>query len=89
MKPERWRQVDLVFAAALELPESERPDFLNRVSGSDHALREEVEALLEADGQFGILLDEPIARLPQDAAGSVASLSRTRDLIDRRNRLRV
>ena len=51
MNPERWRQVDQLFQAALERAPEERPAFINEACGGDDSLRREVEVLLAADGE--------------------------------------
>ncbi len=51
MNPERWQQIDQLFAAALELCEAGRPAFLDAACGSDGELRNQVGQLLEADGE--------------------------------------
>jgi Tol biopolymer transport system component/tetratricopeptide (TPR) repeat protein/serine/threonine protein kinase len=55
MTPERWKQVEEVFQAALDLPRDERPKFIVEASAQDDALRQQVEALVaqyEAAGDF-------------------------------------
>jgi serine/threonine-protein kinase len=49
MTPERWREVQRVFHAALERPAAERGAALDALCGGDPALRAEVEALLDED----------------------------------------
>ena len=49
MTPERWTRIKEVFGGALELPEAERPPYLDRNCGSDAGLREEVQRLLDAE----------------------------------------
>jgi len=49
MKPDRWRKVDEVFAAALEREPNERAAFLSQACGSDQDLRREVEKMLSFD----------------------------------------
>jgi len=49
MKPDRWRKVDELFAAALEREPNERAAFLSQACGSDHDLRREVEKMLSFD----------------------------------------
>ncbi len=49
MTPERWARLKDVFGAALDLPETERKEFLERTFASDPSLREEVQRLLEAE----------------------------------------
>src|SRR5262245_26812825 len=51
MTPERWRQVEEIFYAALDRPIDERPAFANQACGSDDSLRKEVEALLNANAK--------------------------------------
>jgi serine/threonine protein kinase/Tol biopolymer transport system component len=59
MKPERWRQVDQLFQAALERAPEDRSAFINEACGDDDSLRREVEALLAADGEAGSLIETP------------------------------
>lgn len=47
--PERWQEIDRIFAAALELDPSERENFLNDACAGDQELRKEVESLLAHD----------------------------------------
>lgn len=42
----RWRRLDEIFAAALDLASADRPGFLERVCGGDPEIRSAVEALL-------------------------------------------
>src|SRR5262245_37720749 len=50
MKPERWRQVDQLFQAALERAPEERAAFIGAACIGDDSLRLEVEELLRYDG---------------------------------------
>src|SRR5262247_1761708 len=59
MKPERWRQVDHLFQAALERAPEERAAFISEACGGDESLRREVEALLAADGQAENFIEAP------------------------------
>ena len=47
MTPERWRQVEEIFQAAVERDGEERDDFLTEACGGDAELRSEVESLLD------------------------------------------
>jgi hypothetical protein len=58
MDRERWRQIDMIFKAALELPAGERAAFLERACAGDEALRAEVESLIAHDREGGPL-EEP------------------------------
>jgi serine/threonine protein kinase len=46
MEPQRWKQIDAIFAAALERDAAERPAFLDEACAGDAELRKEVESLL-------------------------------------------
>ena len=46
MSPERWRQIEQLYHAALEHDPDNRARFLAEVCGSDNELRREVETLL-------------------------------------------
>src|SRR5882672_9939833 len=47
--PQRWQEIDRIFAAALELEPEERSAFLDRACASDEQLRKEVESLIAHD----------------------------------------
>ena len=47
--PERWKEIDRIFAAALEHAPAERAAFLDEACAGDELLRKEVESLLEND----------------------------------------
>src|SRR5882672_10928164 len=47
--PQRWQEIDRIFAAALELEREEREAFLNRACAGDEQLRKEVESLIARD----------------------------------------
>jgi serine/threonine protein kinase/tetratricopeptide (TPR) repeat protein len=57
--PERYRQVDALFDAALDLPEEERADFLQRATAADAELRTAVERLLRAHARSEEFLQAP------------------------------
>src|SRR5215210_7344294 len=70
MDPERWHEVDRLFAEALERPPAERPAFLDAACAGDAALRREVERLLAADEQgAGFLAGTPAELLELAFAG--------------------
>src|SRR6476620_3604372 len=46
MKPQRWKEIDGIFAKALERDSADRPAFLAAACGEDQQLRAEVESLL-------------------------------------------
>ena len=59
MNTERWKQIDELFQAAVELPPQERVAFLDRACPDDKVLRQEVESLLASDEQGLSLVDAP------------------------------
>ena len=68
LTPERWRRIDDLFAAALELSADERDAFLAGACGEDRDLRREVDSLLAHDRAEGTngCLDRPAS---SEAAG--------------------
>ena len=46
MEPDRWKQVETIVAAVLDLEIAERECFVSNACGDDHELRAEVEELL-------------------------------------------
>ena len=50
MTPERWREIERLYYAALELDAAERAAFLNQACGGDEGLCREVESLLTYHG---------------------------------------
>src|SRR6266496_4205401 len=52
-----------ILNAALELPAGQRAAYLDQACAGDAALRRQVEALLQADGQAGDFLNAPPAGL--------------------------
>jgi len=55
MTPEFWRQVDNLFAQALERDSDQRESFLVEACRGDAALRREVESLLSAHRKGGLI----------------------------------
>jgi eukaryotic-like serine/threonine-protein kinase len=69
MKVERFRQIDEIFDAALELPASERRAFLDEACKGDAGLRKEVESLLKAFDKAENFIESPALEM---AAKSLA-----------------
>jgi Tol biopolymer transport system component/predicted Ser/Thr protein kinase len=57
MNPERWRQIDELFLAALEHDDEERAVFLDEACGADGSLRKEVESLIASHEQAGTFIE--------------------------------
>ncbi|MGH9937071.1 MAG: serine/threonine-protein kinase [Blastocatellia bacterium] len=72
MTPERWKQVEEIFNAALDRPVDERETFLAEVCGGDQPLRQQVEHLINCHQQAGDFIESRAAAfpdsLPQDDA---------------------
>jgi len=64
MEKARWKAVNEIFHAALELPPSERPRFVSTAAQGDPELQSDLERLLLADDQAGSYLETPILDLP-------------------------
>ena len=65
---ERWHRVKALFLEALDLPDTERPRFLETAAGGDMELAREVESLLESDKSAGTFCETPAAGLLGSAA---------------------
>lgn len=72
MKAERFKQIDDIFDAALELPSSEREAFLQDACKSDVDLRKEVESLLKAFDKAENFIETPALEV---AAKSLADVT--------------
>jgi len=59
MNPERWRQIQALYQAAVELEPRPREVFLNQVCGNDESLRRELDSLLGLNQAAGHFLEVP------------------------------
>ncbi|MBV8857813.1 MAG: serine/threonine-protein kinase [Acidobacteria bacterium] len=59
MLPERWRQIETLFHAALSLKSEERAAYLAEACAADEWLRKEVESLISSYEGGGGLFEEP------------------------------
>ena len=60
MTPERWRQVEEIFQAALDLSPEDRDRYVSDVCAQDTELRRDVESLLSQYDSAGELLEQPV-----------------------------
>src|SRR5262245_61719257 len=67
MTPERWKLIDELFEAALEVDSALRSGFLAEACHGDRILREDVERLLKAHDKAGSFIETP----PVDEAASL------------------
>ncbi|HLM59094.1 MAG TPA: hypothetical protein VK422_23520, partial [Pyrinomonadaceae bacterium] len=70
MEAERWRQIDDLLGAALDLEHGERARFLAERCAGDDELRREVETLLAAHERASVFIETPAMRV---AARGVAA----------------
>jgi hypothetical protein len=60
MTPERWRQVEEIFQAALDLTPEDRRRYVSEACANDTTLQRDVESLLSQYDSAGQLLEEPL-----------------------------
>jgi eukaryotic-like serine/threonine-protein kinase len=77
LDPERWRQIDRLYQAALELSDTQRTAFLGQACGSDRDLLRQVEAMLASDAEAGDFLESSA----MEAAAQMLAGPRTADPI--------
>jgi serine/threonine-protein kinase len=75
----RWDRVQELFEAALDRPETERPDFVREAAGDDE-IAAEVLSLLDADARPLDALDTPIVALSEGGPTSADGLAWTPEL---------
>ena len=69
MTPERWKQIEGVFDAAVDLAPAEREAYLASACGGDEELRRQVELLIRSHDAAGSFIEEPaVAGVVGDAA---------------------
>jgi eukaryotic-like serine/threonine-protein kinase len=83
MNPERWRQIDRLYHAALERGATERGAFLDESCAGDEELRREVESLLAADEEAKKSEDFLNQNALQVAARAIADVQ-TQSLVGRK-----
>ncbi len=69
MTPERWQQIKIVLAGALDREDGERTGFLDGVCREDADLRREVESLLATERELGDFIEIPVFRIHPEGAG--------------------
>ncbi|MEN3335367.1 MAG: eukaryotic-like serine/threonine-protein kinase [Blastocatellia bacterium] len=80
MHPERWRLIDEMFHAAVELSANERRNFLERACGGDALLRAEIDKLLDGYDRAENFIetppwfDETLITLSESDEGPLAGL---------------
>ena len=78
MTTDRWKRIEEIFQGALELPLSERSDYVAQACGADAELRSEIESLLASDtGSVTALrsvIEVDVRELPTVSVASQAGL---------------
>src|SRR6185436_16449250 len=80
MDADFWKQVDALLDAAMDLPEGEREQFVQRES-ADPRLREEVLSLLRAQSQSAHFMERPAIRVAAQAIVRETNLASHESLI--------
>ncbi len=75
MQPERWRQIDEIFHAALKVEESRRAAFLEQTCAGDKGLRLELESLLAHHKEGGSFLESPALEVAAEALAPTGCVS--------------
>ena len=70
MDAQRWRQIDSLLDAAMELPAGERPGFVSMKAGTDIELRKAVLDLLDAQEKSGSFLQHSAMSMAADAVSN-------------------
>src|SRR5262245_37533234 len=60
MNPERWKQIEGIYHAALEREPGERGTFLDQACTGDEELRREVTSLLDYDNKPASFIEAPV-----------------------------
>ncbi len=68
MDAERWKRVDELLQAALQVPTERQEEFLRQQCGGDAELLEEVRSLLTSHCKAGSFLDQPALHVAEIAA---------------------
>jgi serine/threonine protein kinase/Flp pilus assembly protein TadD len=75
MDPERWRQVEQLYLAALDKKPDERAAFLGQACAGDTSLREEVASLLSFAPDADSVLQAAVQEVASQASGVTATMS--------------
>src|SRR5689334_8102250 len=69
MTAERWRQIEELFAQAVERPPADRQQFIEQACEGDEALKRELESLLASDAPDEQLVEVPAVFADADMTG--------------------
>ncbi|MFN2531934.1 MAG: protein kinase [Pyrinomonadaceae bacterium] len=83
MTPERYRQIDQIFQAALGLKPEERAGYLDEACSGDELLRQEIESLITSDQGGLSFINQPAFEMGARVLASDEPALAAGDLIDR------
>jgi serine/threonine protein kinase/Tol biopolymer transport system component len=83
MKADRWRQVEELYDAAVELPVAERERFVREACAGDEDLRRELLSLLEAEQKAGDFMEAPALDLAAQVVARERSSTQQPSFINR------
>lgn len=75
MTPERWRKIDEILQAALDLAPEHRSAFLDKACAGDAALRREVEGFINSHDEAGSFIESPAVEATAKAMADSVSES--------------
>jgi serine/threonine protein kinase len=81
MTPERWRQIDEILQAALDLAPEHRSAFLDKACSGDAGLRRDVEDLISSHDEAGSFIEAPAVESTARAMADDETESAARALI--------
>jgi serine/threonine protein kinase len=79
MTPDRWKQIESLYHAALEMPEGRRSAFLAEVCAGDAALHDEVASLIFSHEQAGAFIEST----PDDVIAGMLADQQARAMLGR------
>jgi serine/threonine protein kinase/tetratricopeptide (TPR) repeat protein len=85
MTPDRWKQIEEVFQAAVDLPPPERRRYIVEACTGDDTLREQVEQLVAQHDRAGDFIEEPalaVSDLRQPHDADATTLATTDSFVD-------
>jgi eukaryotic-like serine/threonine-protein kinase len=83
MNSDRWRQIDELFDAVLDLPETERESYLFSRCNGDEALKQEVLSLLKAQSAAGKFMESPALNIAAQSLANQQTVAMQTNLFNR------
>ena len=81
MTPERWRKIDEILQAALDLAPEHRDAFLDKACAGDAALRRDVEGFIDSHDQAGSFIESPAVEATAKAMANSDTESDAKSLV--------